>query len=158
MSHRHRLAAALLMSLLSIATTRIACAGEMTIEETIESRKAGLHDIGGAFKGIRDELKKGAANGFLIRQYANQIRDLSQSMAYWFPPGSGPESGVKTLAKPAIWQKPMEFVKVRDDFISEAGKFSSVAREGNLDTIKLHFKALGQLCASCHDTFRTEEK
>lgn len=127
------------------------------MEDVIKSRQQNLRDMGGAFKGINDELKKDKPMVTLIKQYAEQIDDLAQQQKHWFPAGSGPEAGVKTAAKPEIWTKPADFKKVQDALIVESAKFLQVVAGNDLDAIKAETRLLGQACGACHRPFRVKE-
>lgn len=126
-------------------------------QPVIEGRQAALRDIGAAFKGVNDELKKSQPALVLIRQYAVQIDDLAQHRDRWFPPGTGPESDVETLAKPEIWKQPKEFNAALGAMSDQAAKLVKVANGGDVAAIKAQSQALGKTCKSCHDKFREEE-
>jgi len=126
-------------------------------EEVIGNRQAALREIGAAFKGITDELRKSQPMMALIRQYAKQIDDLAKQQHLWFPPGTGPESEIETAAKPEIWQKPAEFKAGQTAMAEQAAKLAQVAAGTDVKAIRAEWQALGRTCKSCHDKFREEE-
>src|SRR5882757_9024922 len=72
----------------------------------IKSRQDKLRDMGGALKAIEDELKKRSPDWEnTLLPNAQTLQGRGSYLLIWFPKGSGPESGVKTYALPAIWQK-----------------------------------------------------
>src|SRR5579872_2392435 len=82
-----------------------AIAGPAEIAQ-IKPRQDKLRDMGGALKAIDDELKKHSVDwDNVVLPNVQTLKDRSGYLLKWFPKGSGPESGVKTYALPAIWQK-----------------------------------------------------
>jgi cytochrome c556 len=141
-----------------VVTCGVATAGEeFDPKPVIEGRQAALRDIGAAFKGINDEFKKSQPALGMIRQYARQIDELSQQQKFWFPPGTGAESDIETLAKPDIWQQPAEFKAGQVAMSEQAGKLAKVANSDDVGAIKAQWQALGKTCKGCHDKFREED-
>ncbi len=146
-------------SLIALAAcTGIAFAQEdFDPQPIIEGRQSALRDIGAAFKGITDELRKSQPSLPLIRQYARQIEDLSQQQKFWFPPGTGPEADIETAAKPVIWERPAEFKAGQAAMGEQATKLAKIAGGDDLKAIRAQWQALGRTCKGCHDKFRAEE-
>jgi cytochrome c556 len=126
-------------------------------QPVIEGRQAALRDIGAAFKGINDELKKSQPVMPLIRQYASQIDDLVKGQRFWFPSGTGPETEIEMKAKPAIWQQPADFKAGQAALAEHAAKLAKVAAGADVAAIKAQTQALGRTCKSCHDKYREED-
>src|ERR1700733_8666370 len=104
-----------------------AVAGPAEIAQ-IKPRQDKLRDMGGALKAINDELKKGKVDwDNTIIPNAQTIKDRSAYLLNWFPKGSGPETGKKTYALPAIWQKNDDFMKLGKSAQAEALKLDQVA-------------------------------
>jgi cytochrome c556 len=136
----------------------VASEDEFDPKPVIEGRQAALRDIGAAFKGINDEFKKSQPALGMIRQYARQIDELSKEQQFWFPPGTGPESDIETLARPAIWQQPTQFKAGQVAMSEHAGKLAKVASGEDLGAIRAQWQALGKTCKGCHDKFREEDE
>jgi cytochrome c556 len=68
-----------------------------------------------------------------------------------FPPGSLSE---KSRAKPEIWARWAEFSKHPAIVREAAQKLADAARAGNEEAVKVQFKALGEACKGCHESFR----
>ena len=69
--------------------------------------------MGGALKGIDDELKKRNPDwDAIFSPGADTVQNRSNFLLNWFPKGDRAESGVKTYALPALWQKPDDFTKL----------------------------------------------
>jgi cytochrome c556 len=126
-------------------------------EPIIEGRQAALRDIGAAFKAISDELKAPTPVLATIRSNTRQIEDLMKQQHFWFPPGTGPESEIETLAKPEIWQRPAEFKKAQTAFSEAAQQLTRAAEGSDVSAMRSQWRELGKTCKGCHDTFREEE-
>jgi cytochrome c556 len=125
----------------------------------IEGRQANYRELGGAYKGITDELKKGKPTAMMLRHYADQLESLARAQADgdWFPSGTGREAGIDTAAKDEIWKERPEFDKWRKALVLESGKLSSQVKAGDLEALKQQHKAVGKVCAGCHKPFREKE-
>jgi cytochrome c556 len=150
---RNAVAGALLMLALSVASL----AQDANVAATVEGRQSNLRDLGAAFKGINDELKRSEPSLPLIRQYAAQIDDLAKQQRFWFPLGSGPQPDIKTKAKPDIWSRAGEFSQVQADFVREAEKLREAAAGNDLAALKVQQRVLGKTCEACHKQFREKE-
>jgi cytochrome c556 len=139
------------------AGVSVAQEDEVDPQPIIEGRQSALRDIGGAFKGINDELKKSSPLLPVIRQYARQIDDLSKQQKFWFPIGTGPETEIEMQAKAEIWKKPAEFKAGQVAMSEQAAKLAKVADGNDVGAIKAQWQALGKTCKGCHDQFREED-
>jgi cytochrome c556 len=127
-------------------------------QPVIEGRQAALRDIGAAFKGINDELKKSQPTLALIRQHARLIDDLTKQQKFWFPRGTGPETEIEMQAKPEIWQRPAEFKAAQDALTQQVTKLVAATNGTDVGAIKTQSQALGRTCKACHDKFREEDE
>lgn len=124
----------------------------------IKSRQDKLRDMGGALKGIDDELKKRNPDwDGTILPNADTLQSRSGYLLNWFPKGSGPESGVKTYALPAIWQKPDDFTRLGKAMMAETAKLKQIASTKNPDALKVEVVTLGKNCKACHDSYRSPD-
>ena len=112
--------------------------------------------MGDAFKTIRDELQ-GGRDAAKIKAAAATIHKVANSMQPWFPAGSGSEAGVKTAAKPEIWNDSAGFNAAREKLVTEAGKFAQLAETGDVAAVGRGIPALGGACKGCHDKYRVKE-
>ena len=126
--------------------------------DIVKTRIAGLRELGAAFKNAMDGLRGGEPQTIMIQQSARQIKSAAQAQYQWFPAGSGPQRGVKTLAKPEIWSKPAEFRAAQDNLAKQADAFQRAAMSGDAAAIRASARALGGTCKGCHDQFRTPPK
>src|SRR6201996_3233880 len=124
----------------------------------IKPRQDKLRDMGGALKAITDELKKPKVDwDNVIIPNTQTIKDRSAYLLNWFPKGSGPESGVKTYALPAIWQKSDDFTKLAKAMQAETAKLKQVAAAKNAGALKDEAFTLGKACKACHDNYRSPD-
>ena len=126
-------------------------------QDSVNTRVAGLRQLGAAFKNVNDELKSGTPQPTVLQISARQIRDAARAQYGWFPAGSGPQPGVKTRAKPEIWTQPAQFKAAQDALATQADAFSKVVATGDTAAIAAQAKQLGGACAACHHQFRAEE-
>jgi len=113
---------------------------------------------GAAFKTLLDELKKGDPDKAVVAGSAAKLKATSTALPSWFPKGSGPESGVKTDAKPDVWADAAGFSAAANRFQVEASKLDLVARAGDIAGVKGQVRAVGGACKNCHDKYRVPEK
>ena len=134
-----------------------ALAGSAEIAQ-IKPRQDKLRDMGGALKAIDDELKKRNVDwDNVVLPNVQTLKDRSGYLLNWFPKGSGPESGVKTYALPAIWQKNDDFVKLGKAAQVETAKLAQVAAGRNADAMREQSVATGKACKACHDNYRSPD-
>ena len=145
---------------LALAAMAVAAfASTVDHRQVIEARQANYREIGGAYKGIRDELHKPKPLMIMVRQHVDQLGMLahSQANADWFPPGSGLEAGVETEALPVIWERRAEFDRLREELNRETVKLADVLASGDRDALAAQHRAVGMVCKQCHDAYRREE-
>jgi len=123
----------------------------------IAARKANFKEIGGAFKAVNDEIKSGAPDMNAVRSATRELSTRAAASLKHFPKGSGPQAGVKTRAKAAIWAKGPEFAALQKQFAAQANTLNAAAMSGNVAGLTAARTALGATCKSCHDKFREPE-
>ena len=134
-----------------------AVAGPAEIAQ-IKPRQDKLRDMGGALKAIDDELKKRTVDwDNVVQPNVQTLKDRSGYLLNWFPKGSGPESGVKTYALPAIWQKNDDFVKLGKAAQAETAKLAQVAGSKDSEALKAQAVATAKACKACHDNYRSPD-
>ncbi|GAB1261313.1 c-type cytochrome [Aurantivibrio plasticivorans] len=149
----------LFVSIGFVSGAGISVAEDMSIEETIKARQHSYRDLGGAFKSIRDQLRTKKPNIYLIQPTVQQMKDIADIdvQRLWFPEGSGPEAGVETEAKAAIWENPEEFAKAQQALVDVMPKFLELAYAKDIEGLKKHYRKVGMACKGCHDQFREED-
>ena len=125
------------------------------VTDTISQRQHNMKQFGGAFKAIGEELKKSDPSIPTIQANAAKMQALAPQVESWFPQGSGPESGAKTHALPAIWTQKAEFHKDAVAFRQAVDGLVAASKTGNVAQIGAAAGALGNNgCKSCHETFK----
>jgi cytochrome c556 len=152
-SRRVRGAVAVCFCLVAIG----ALAGPSEIAQ-IKPRQDKLRDMGGALKAVDDELKKRNVDwDNVVLPNVQTLKDRSGYLLNWFPKGSGPESGIKTYALPAIWQSNDDFVKLGKAMQAETAKLAQVTATRNADALRAQSLATGKACKACHDDYRSPD-
>ena len=122
-----------------------------------DSRQNAMKSIGAEMKAIGDGSKAGSLTKDEAVTRAKKLNDLANQLNSWFPAGSGPESGVKTRALPAIWEKPSDFRAAADKFGLETAKLVAAAETGNNPAIAAQHGEVGKACGGCHTPFRARQ-
>jgi cytochrome c556 len=132
-------------------------AAEIDLDQIIDDRQRNLRDMGAAYKAITDELKRSKPNVLEIAHYASSLQEIAASQQQWFPAGSGPESGVKTAAKPEIWSQPAEFAKWEQDLSAAIALLVKAAAGQDIEILRHQHEQVGKACAGCHKIFRAKD-
>ena len=122
-----------------------------------QARHDHFKEIGKSMKGISDQLKSVQPSLPQIQVYAKRVDELAPQIPGWFPPGTGPESGIKTHAKAAVWKNPGEFKKDAAAFAVEAHNLALAAASGDLKAVGVAAETVGKTCGACHKVFREKE-
>jgi cytochrome c556 len=148
------------------ATLGLAMAGGMALAADISSsaatpggkalvaRQAHFKDQGAAFKAINDELRKDAPDKAAIIANTATLKSNGEALPTWFPKGSGPETGLKTAAKPEVWTDAAGFEAAANRFQVETARLADIASAGDMDALKAQVRATGGACKNCHDSYR----
>ncbi|NKF21221.1 c-type cytochrome [Solimonas marina] len=158
MKPRHLIVPFAVASVFAIAACHQKPQVDPAIEAAIKTRHDGFKQIGGAMKKIGDTLKSGGSLNPELTEAAHTMNQEAVKIKDWFPAGSGPESGLKTGAKPEIWEKPDEFAQKRDALVTEVGKLTAAADAGDAAGFAEQVPAVGQACKSCHEEFRNKDE
>lgn len=134
-----------------------ALAAGLNAAETIKTRHEHFHQLGGAAKAIGDQLKSGSPDAAIVKANAAKMAELGAALPTWFPAGSGPESGVKTRALPAIWTDGPGFSAAAKTLATETAKLNTVAASGNMAAVGAQMQAVGNACGGCHKKYRGPE-
>lgn len=125
--------------------------------QTIQVRVANFKTMGKSMKAIGDQFRAPAPDMAAIKANANIIAGAAPKVGGYFPRGTGPESGVKTEALPAIWAKPADFRAAAAKLVNATRQLQAAANAGNIDQVKAEMGAVGGACKGCHDSFRAKD-
>jgi cytochrome c556 len=142
-----------------IALSVAACKGQPNTPEgrMAHQRHENFEDIGDAFKGITDELKKTSPDTDAIRIHAGVIDSLAPKVGTWFPKGTGPNDGVRTDALETVWTRPQQFQQAATRFADASAHFKLQAKANDIPALRKAAGELGGACKNCHDTFREKD-
>lgn len=125
--------------------------------KTIEARQGNFKLIGKSFKGIMDQMKSPTPDMAAVKANAAALNGAAGKVAGFFPKGTGPESGVKTHALPAIWEKNADFKAAAVKLVAASKGMQAAANSGDINQVKAAFPALGGACKGCHDQFKARD-
>jgi cytochrome c556 len=148
----YKLAGVVLMS--SLASALVLAA---TPQELQKKRHDHYHELGDAFKAVRDGVKASTPDWAAIEKAAADVNHASVNQAQWFPKGTGPEAG-KTRALPEVWSKPDDFAAAQKMFEDKSAALLAAAKTKDADAVNKAFRETGGACKNCHDTFRSPEE
>jgi cytochrome c556 len=149
---RYKLAGVVLLSSLASAIVLAA-----TPQELQKKRHDHYHELGDAFKAVRDGVKASTPDWAAIEKAAADVNHASVNQAQWFPQGTGPEAG-KTRALPEIWSKPDDFAAAQKMFEEKSAALLAASKTKDVDAVTKAFRDTGGACKNCHDTFRSPEE
>lgn len=129
----------------------------LTPIEAMKLRHDKFEGFGASMKAISDSLRSGKPDAGMIGKRAGAMAADGPNIPSWFPKGSGPESGRKTEALPAIWAQPAEFAARADAFTKAAKGLQAAAATGDGAAMGKATQALGGTCKGCHDNFRLKK-
>jgi cytochrome c556 len=131
----------------------IPAGAEATAENSIKYRKAVMQAMAGhtgAFTliafGMVDQPE-------FLQSHANALADAGAQLSVLFPEGSGEGD---TDALDDIWKDPGAFSAAVTKAEKASADLRSAAASGDKKTIVAAFKALGQSCKGCHESYREE--
>jgi len=122
-----------------------------------KARHDHFHELGDAFKAIRDGSKASTPDFAMLKKNAKLVNDAAIDQDQWFAKGSGPEAG-KTGALAEIWTKPEDFKTAQKAFSDAAPKLLAAANANDIEAVRTGFAAVGKSCKGCHESFRKPEE
>ena len=125
--------------------------------KTIEAREANFKAMGKAMKGLTEQLRSPTPDMAVIKASAAALSQAAPKVGGHFPKGTGPESGVKTHALPAIWEKPADFKAAVAKLQTGVKAMQAAAQSGNIDAVKAAVPGVGGACKGCHEQFKARD-
>lgn len=122
------------------------------------ARHENFRKVGGAFKALNDELKKGEPDRAVVATNAKALSNLAAQLPTWFPRGSGVEARQMSEARAEIWRDAAGFSTAASNLQAEALKLNQLAAAGDMDSVKGQVRNTGMACKGCHDKYRQEKK
>lgn len=127
------------------------------VDGVVAARQAGFKQMGKAARDLARELRSPSPDLGLVRASTAALRRNAQVLPRWFPRESGPMTGRKTSALPAIWTDPAGFRAAVTRFSGAANAMELAGRGTDIASMRNQMKALGDTCAACHRNFRHED-
>jgi cytochrome c556 len=157
MSEPRRRSPVALAFALGLLVAPSALLAETSSAQLMKARHDHYHQLGDAFKTIRDQARDSSPDLKAIQSAAKVVNEASIDQQRWFSAGTGPEAG-KTRALAEIWSRPQDFAAAQKMFSDAAPKLLAAANASDVAGIKTQFGAVGKTCKNCHDTFRSKEE
>lgn len=152
----------LTMTILALAATSVLTDVGQALAQTpaasIEQRQSAMKMSGASMKAIVPVARGDAAwNPAAVIPALEKLVETAAATPAMFPPGSGAESGVKTAALGAVWEKRAEFEAAAKAQADAARAMLDAARANDEARFKSGFAALGRSCGGCHEPFRAKQ-
>ena len=112
--------------------------------------------MGAAMKTINDQLKSDTPDRVKIGAAADAISAGAPLVAGWFPMGSDAASGVETDALDHVWKDQAKFKALSERLIAESKNLLAAVSTSEPASLKPQVKAVGEVCSTCHRSFRAE--
>jgi cytochrome c556 len=128
-----------------------------TPSQIISQRQGNFKQLGRAFKAVGDELKRSSPSVEVLRTQAAALRQAADRVGGFFPAGTGPESGVRTGALPAIWQRNADFLTIARRLSAAAQSLDAATASGDVASVRAAVPAVGGACRTCHESFRVRD-
>ena len=122
--------------------------------DIVNERDDEMTGMATAMKAISQRIESGSELAG-IRDLALRIRGVALRIPELFPPGSNKG---QTNATAAIWERRPEFEDRAKALERESRKLAEAAATLNRQEIADQFRAVGRVCASCHETFRKKKE
>jgi cytochrome c556 len=75
-----------------------------------------------------------------------------------FPVGSGPDSGEKTGALPAVWDEAPQFERAAHRLVTSSAELAASAKAASGSGVAAGALAVSDACKGCHDQFREKKR
>lgn len=124
----------------------------------IPKRQEGMKMVGRTFKGINDQLKSSTPDAQALKLGSAQLAQLAREVPSWFPAGTGPETGIKTEVKPAVWTNPADFHAKAAALASATSALAAGAANSSDPAVLTPLvRQVGGACKACHETYKTPD-
>ena len=121
-------------------------------EDFIEKRQKAMKGNSADVKAIKGAVE--SKDYATVETKAKDIMGTADKIPSLFPKGS--DKG-KTKATAAIWEKSDEFAKQAKNLSKASGELAAAAKSKDDTAVAAKFKAVGEVCSSCHKEFRADK-
>jgi len=130
-----------------------AAGAEAPAADVIKGRQAAMMLSGVAMGSIKAAIDSGQAPASQ-RFGARALSRWAHAVPGMFPAGSGPEAGVQTNAKPAIWTDRAGFEARAAAYAAAADRLAETAAGEDAAAFSEAWTAVRQSCQACHDAYK----
>jgi cytochrome c556 len=152
---KHAMSALAALTIVGASGLALAQAAK-TPAETIEYRQQSMKAMGQAFRAINTEARAPMPNVDTIRTNLPAVQKVAAELPTLFPAGTGPETGVKTAAKPEIWANRADFDQKVAAFQAAAKGLVTASAGSDGAAVTAAAGAVGQACGGCHTNYRVQ--
>ena len=132
-----------------LVTSCLVLIGALATDSVVLRRKLMESNNSAVAEGLNKAIKE--KNFAEIQNKCNMIQENMDKVLDFFPTGSLSEN---SRAKPEIWARWAEFSKHPANVRKAAQELAAAAKIGDEEAVKVKFKALGEACKGCHESFR----
>ncbi|MGC7406708.1 c-type cytochrome [Pandoraea pneumonica] len=123
-------------------------------DDAVEYRQSALFLLGNHFGRIGAVVKGDAPfNKDDVAKNAELVATLSKLP---WPAFEGGQTTAKSKAKPEVFTDKVKFQQAQEKMETAVAQLNTVAKGGDLASIKKAFGDAAQTCKSCHDNFRAK--
>ncbi|WP_087723560.1 c-type cytochrome [Pandoraea sp. PE-S2T-3] len=123
-------------------------------DDAVEYRQSALFLLGNHFGRIGAVVKGDAPfNKDDVAKNAELVATLSKLP---WPAFDGGQTTAKSKAKPEVFTDKVKFQQAQEKMETAVAQLNTVAKGGDLASIKKAFGDAAQTCKSCHDNFRAK--
>ena len=123
-------------------------------EDAVKYRKAVFTVMNSHLGRIFAQLKSPAPNMQVIQSSAQTVEAMSKLPWDAFAPST--ELVVDTRALPALFKNEAKIKDLAQKMQEEVAKLNTVAKTGDVATIRAQFGVAAKACDNCHDDFRAK--
>ncbi|MBC2666224.1 cytochrome c [Novosphingobium flavum] len=145
-----------LVAALSLAALVAGCSG-VDPNSPAGKRHAAYEKVGAANKALGKVFEAPTPDLAAAAEPIATLKAQAAVLPSLFPAGSGPESGQKTEALPAIWSDPAGFSTAMNNFTGAVAKLDAAHAAGDLAATKAAAADLGKTCKACHTKYRKKD-
>jgi cytochrome c556 len=143
----------IVLALMVIAAVAGAAHAQPDPRLDVKLRRGNFNTLLAAYKVVNAQLKRARPDMAAIGGATDRMAAMARQLPAWFPPGSGPDSGANTNAKPEIWRRPEDFRAHAVALTEAVDRLAAAEKSGNLNSIRERQHAVSASCTACHQAF-----
>lgn len=121
--------------------------------DIINGRQGGMMLSGATMGSIKAAIDAGQAPS--TQRFATRaLSRWAHAVPGMFPEGSGPETGIRTNAKPEIWTDRAGFEAKAADYAAAADRLAELAGGEDAAAFSAQWTVVRASCQSCHDGYK----